>query len=52
MNHCRIQRTGFEGRGKFWGPNLPPLSTFSTDLVHFILTLLNFDFLYLFSRFG
>ena len=50
------------GRDKFWpkGPNLPPFSTLSTDLGHFILKLLNFDiyflfyvnFLYLFSRFG
>ena len=43
--------------GKFWrrGPNLPPFSTLSTDLGHFILKLLHFDifvyFLYLFSRF-
>ena len=33
------------GGGKSWrrGPNLPPLSSFSTDLGHFILTLLYFD---------
>ena len=31
--------------GKFWrrGPNLPPFSSFSTDLGQFILILLNFD---------
>ena len=35
----------FAGRGKFWrrGPNLPPLSTFSTGLFHFVLKLLNFN---------
>ena len=47
---------------KFWrrGPNLPPFSSLSTDLGHFILKLLNFDiyflfyvqFLCLFSRLG
>ena len=52
----------FFGGGEFWrrGPNLPPASSFSTDLGHFILKLLNFDiyflfyvkFLTLFSRFG
>ena len=51
----------FGGGGNFWprGPNLPPFSTFSMDLGHFILTLLNFDtyflcyvyFLYLFICF-
>ena len=50
------------GGSKFWprGPNLLPFSTFSADLGHFILKLLNFDiyfifnvyFLYLFRRFG
>ena len=36
--------------GKSWrrGPNLPPLSSFSTDLGHFILKLLNFDIYFLF----
>ena len=50
------------GGGKFFlrGPNLPPFSTVSTDLGHFILKLLNFEifflfdvyFLHLFTRFG
>ena len=40
----RIQRTGL-GWLIFWPrePNLPPFSTFSTDLGHLILKLLNFD---------
>ena len=52
----------FWGGTKFWrrGPYLPPFSSFSTDLGHFILKLLNFDiyflfhvkFLSLFSRFA
>ena len=35
----------FWGGGKSWrrGPKLPPFSSFSTDLGHFILKLLNFD---------
>ena len=34
----------FEGGGKFWpmGPYLPPFSTLSTDLGHFVLKLLKF----------
>ena len=49
--HCRIQRSVFFwGGGKVWwrGPNLPPFSSFSTDLGHFILRLLNFDIYFLF----
>ena len=52
----------FFGGGGFLteGPNLPPFSSLSTDLGHFILKLPNFDiyflfyvkFLSLFSRFG
>ena len=36
--------------GKFWprGPNLPPFSTFFTDLGRFILKLLNFDIYFYF----
>ena len=36
---------GGGGGGKFWprGPNLPPFSTFSVNLGHFIWMLLNFD---------
>ena len=36
--------------GKSWrrGPNLPPFSSFSTDLGHFVLKLLNFDIYFLF----
>ena len=35
--------------GKFWlrGPNLSPFSTFSTDLGHFILKMLNFDIIFI-----
>ena len=45
-----VTRGGSSGPFFFWGgavlaegPNLPPFTSFSTDLGHFILNLLNFD---------
>ena len=40
----------FFGGANLWrrGSNLPPFSSFSTDVGHFILKLLNFDIYFLF----
>ena len=49
--HWRIKLSVFFwGGGKLWrrGPSLPPFSSFSTDLGHFILNLLNFDIYFYF----
>ena len=61
LRRVPADRFFFWGGGKSWrrGPNLLPLSSFSTDLGHFISKLLNFDIdffilcyiLSLFSRF-
>ena len=62
VSEPRDGSSGALGGTKSWrrGPNLPPFSSFSTDLGHFILKSLNLDiyflfyvkFLSLFSRFG
>ena len=41
----------FWGKVLAEGPNLPPFSSFSTDLDHFILKLMNFDIYLLFCYF-
>ena len=44
----RIQRIGLGGKSWQREPNLPPFSSFSAELGHFILKLLNLDIYFLF----